>query len=338
MKSNLALKIKCKAQAFGYVACGITDASPFEEFVVELQKRMKVYPGSRHLYEKLVKNAYPKKRAEGAKSIIVCIRRYGKYRIPNELARYIGKSYLTDGRLANSTEYSLKRQFEKYLKELGLHTLRGAVTARWAAARSGVGGFARNNFIYVEKYGSWVIIDTWIVNKEMEYDDSLTDIVCPRHCTECIDACPTQALSGPLMMDYGKCIAYLTYGLSDLPSDSLKKQMGTWLYGCDICQNTCPLNAGSWQNETNFPRLNSLAKYVTLKRILKMDEKKYLEVIHPRFWYIGKDKLWMWKCNALRAMANSGNDIAKYEKDIKAAVEDDNEKVRHVANWAINKL
>lgn len=338
MKSNLGLKIKRKAQVLGYVACGITDANPFEEFVIELQKRMKSYPRSRHLYEELVKYAYPRKRAAWAKSIIVCTRRYGKYRIPNELDRYIGKYHLVDPRLAYSAEYSLKQQFEKYLQEVGLSTLRGAVTARWAAARSGVGGFARNNFIYLEKYGSWITIDTWIVNKEMEYDDPRTEMVCPEHCTKCIDACPTHALSGPLMMDYGKCIAYLTCELSDLPSDSLKKQMGTWLYGCDICQNTCPLNARSWQNENNFLGLNSLAKHLTLKRILKMDEKKYLEVIRPRFSYIGKDKLWMWKCNALRAMANSGNDIVKYEKDIKAAAEHDNEKVRQMANWAINRL
>ncbi|HWR60079.1 MAG TPA: 4Fe-4S double cluster binding domain-containing protein, partial [Clostridia bacterium] len=192
------------------------------------------------------------------------------------------------------------------------------------------------------KFGSWVAIDTWIVDKDMEHDGLPEKTsVCPPDCGKCIAACPTKALSGPHMMDMGKCVAQLSYFSTELYStglipEELREKMGTWLYGCDICQDVCPMNKNRWEEADSFPGLDELDEFIKLENIVKMDEKTFLDIIQPRFWYIEKDGLWIWKCNALQAMVNSGD--AKYHKYIKEACTDGNENVREMAAWACKKL
>jgi len=92
-------KAKNKATELGFSYCGISDASSFEEFIENVEKRIDHFPQSKGLYEKLMQYGYPQKSAEWAKSIITCISRYGKFRISPSLRNLIGKYYLVDGRL-----------------------------------------------------------------------------------------------------------------------------------------------------------------------------------------------------------------------------------------------
>lgn len=335
-KKVLSSEAKAKAYELGYDLCGIISAEPFKEYITYLDKRVEHFPNSRHLYEKLYSLALPNEKVEWAKSIIVCARRYNKYKIPEGMDKYIGKVYLFDGRLDYSKEYTNGILFENQLKEFGLDTYKNGIAARWAAVKAGIGKFGKNNFVYT-KYGSWVWIDTWIVNKEMEYDEpSNPNDICSPNCTKCIDACPTKALSEPKMMDRGICIAQLSFYSTILPQEFLRDKMGTLLYGCDICQDVCPMNKNKWDEEEDFPGLNNLLEFLSLEKILEMDEKTFQETVQPRFWYIGKDSIWLWKSNALRAMANSND--TKYHKYIKEACKDENEKVREMAVWACEKL
>ncbi len=274
-------------------------------------------------------------------SIIVCVRSYSKYDIPPEINKHIGKLYLFERRLECSKEYSDDNRFESFLNDNGMHTYKNGVAARWAAVKAGLGVFGNNNFLYT-KFGSWVSIDTWLVDKELEYDGQAEKIAaCPPNCRRCIDACPTKALSGALLMDMGKCVAQLSYFSTELYSNKLipedfREKMGTWLYGCDICQDVCPRNKNKWEATERFPNLDALTAFIKLENIVQMDEKTFLETIQPRFWYIEKDGLWIWKCNALQAMVNS--DDAEYHKYIKASCTDENENVRKMAAWACKKL
>ena len=70
--------------------------------------------------------------------------------------------------------------------------------------------------------------------------------------------------------------------------------------------------------------------------MFEMDEKTFLNYIQPKFWYISRDRAWLWKCNAVRAMANSYE--VKYGDYIKQACHDTNERVREMAVWARKKL
>jgi epoxyqueuosine reductase len=333
--TSLSASIKGKALDIGYDLCGITKVDLIEEYASHLDERIKNFPESRALYESLYPLAFPQKNVEWAKSIVVCVRRYGKYSIPEEIDKYIGKAYLVDGRLKYSKEYSQKLDFEAYLNDLGLKSAYSIVPARLAAVNAGLGRIGKNNFFYTKKYGSWVFIDTWVIDTELEYDQPTRSLNCSEECNKCIDSCPTGALNKPLSMNRGKCIAQLTNG-PELQPDELRTKMGTWVYGCDICQNVCPMNKNKWEEKENFVDLSDVAQYLSLESLWKMDEKTFLDIIQPRFWYIGQDGLWIWKCNALRAMVNSGDN--KYHEYIKEAVEDRDPNIRNMGAWACQKL
>lgn len=168
----------------------------------------------------------------------------------------------------------------------------------------------------------------------MESDNGIQ--ACPENCRRCIESCPTKALSEDYSMDCGICIAQLSFYSSELPSEEIRDKMGTWVYGCDICQDVCPMNKKKWSEEEDFPGLENIEALLSLEKILTMDENTLLEVLHPRFWYISKDRIWLWKCNAIRAMVNSGDN--KYHQLIKAACDDNNDKIRTMALWACKRL
>jgi len=328
--------IKEQAYALGYDLCGVIQADAVQEYGPCLDKRIERFPQSRQFYERLYPLASPDKKGEWAKSIIVGVRRYNKYKIPTDVDRYFGKVYLFDGRLSFSKEHNSALLFEEYLKSLGVEVVKDAVVARLAAVKAGLGHFGKNNFLYT-KYGSWVWIDTWTVNLELDYDAPVEKTeACPKNCRKCIDACPTGALCEPYAMDPGLCIAKLSFFSSELPPDRLKDQMGAWLYGCDVCQNVCPKNKGKWVESEDFPGLNSIADLLAPDKIAEMDEETYVEKIQPRFWYIGKEGAWLWKSNAIRAMANSTDE--KYHKYIRQARRAGDERVRAMADWACGKM
>jgi epoxyqueuosine reductase len=335
-RASITADIKGKAYALGYDLCGVIPASSLKEYSIYLDKRIERFPKSRHLYEKLYDLGSPEKKEKWAKSIVVCVRRYNKYKIPPEIDKYFGKVYLFDGRTTYSEEHKSTVLFEEYLRNLGVAFFKDSTAARWAAVKAGLGQFGKNNFLYTP-YGSWVWVDTWTLNVELEYDAPVTATqACPEKCSKCIDACPTRALSEPFAMDRGICVAQLSFYSSGLPSDHLRDQMGTWLYGCDVCQDVCPKNKHTWVEEREFPELDSIVHLLSLEKIAEMDENTFLERIQPRFWYIRKESIWLWKCNAIRAMANSHD--AKYHTYIRRACREGEENVRSMASWACKKL
>jgi epoxyqueuosine reductase len=218
---------------------------------------------------------------------------------------------------------------------MGLKTCKDAVTARWSAVRAGIWQFGKNNFIFTS-HGSWITIRTWIVDREMEYDHPSLSIACPEDCTRCIDVCPTRALEGPLMMNYGDCIARLTYRMSSLPPLGLRAKMGTWLYGCDLCQDVCPLNKNRWEEKGEFPGLDEFSTVLTFKNLIEMDDDSFIQAVYPKLWYIEKDQVWLWRCNILRAMANSKN--KEYIHCIQRTLKHSNKNIREMAAWAYERL
>ncbi|HIH95059.1 TPA: epoxyqueuosine reductase [Methanosarcina acetivorans] len=200
-----------------------------EEYSSHLDERIRNFSESRSLYENLYPLAFPQKNVKWAKSIIVCVRRYGKYKIPEELDSYIGKTYLVDGRPKHSKEYFWRLEFDAYLGELGIKYASGIVTARLAAVNAGLGRTGKNNFFYTKEHGSWVFIETWVIDSEMEYDMPMRSLNYPDGCNKCIDSCPTGAMNMPLSMNRGKCIAQLTNGLNS-QTEGLRAEMGTWIW------------------------------------------------------------------------------------------------------------
>ena len=315
----------------GFTDCAIIPFPDFSEYKDSLEKRSKEFPASKELYDTL----YPMAgKIENAKSLIVSSQRYNSYKINSALEGRIGKMYLYDSRLNYSAEFRARQEFEVYLKTLGLNLLQAAVPARWAALKAGIGKFGRNNFIYDDVHGSYITILSWVIDSVLDYDSvaagaapaavSVSDAGaapageafpapadpriaegCSEACLKCVAACPTKALSEAFSMNRAKCIAELSFFSNEKPDELTQSQMGQWIYGCDVCQDVCPLNKDKFTETEEFPLLTEFEKYLETESILNMDQETYENVLNPRFWYMGKDKLWLWKNNAERVLKNS---------------------------------
>ena len=325
----LAEQIKQKAIELGYVGCGIIPANAFAEYTKALDERVKVFPGSKELYDYFYNFT---NQPTGAKSVIVCTQRFNKYKPVESLNGLIAKCYQYDCRISYSQDYRAKDEFDNYLKTCGLSLIDTTVPDRWAAVKAGLAKFGRNNFAYDPVHGSNIWIETWVVDQELSYNELTDDLLlpgCNAGCDRCMKACPTKALSDEFTMDMGKCITYLFCHSSDAPDRNLEQEMQQWLYGCDVCQDVCPHNHDKYKESEEFPLLENHAEYLTLERILEMDEETYQNIVNPRFWYVGKDGLWLWKYNALRAMINSGEE--KYHRIIEEYCNHEDSRLRELA-------
>ncbi|MBD3244243.1 MAG: hypothetical protein GF331_26865 [Chitinivibrionales bacterium] len=305
---ELAAQVKRIAAECGYVACGITSTEPFDDYIRALEDRCRRFPESRALYDNLRPRADPTRTAPWARSIIVGIRWYGKYVLPRPFPRGIGRNYLFDRRNPACPDHARHRDMRENLRALGMRVKAGGVPERAAAVRAGVAQIGKNGFAYAGRYGSWVNIESWRVDAILPPDPPTTQSPCPPGCRACLDGCPTNALEAPGCMRINRCVAYLTYEAPGPIAASLWQSMGCWIYGCDRCQEICPLNRNAWQEREPAPWLAPLLPLLSAERLATMDETTYREKIHPAFWYIPPEDLARWHHNARRACEASDND------------------------------
>ncbi|HEV7746015.1 MAG TPA: tRNA epoxyqueuosine(34) reductase QueG [Pyrinomonadaceae bacterium] len=110
------------------------------------------------------------------------------------------------------------------------------------AARAGLGWIGKHTNLITTDYGSWLFIGELLLNLELDYDNELVEDHCGS-CTLCIEACPTQAITAPYVVNSNKCISYATIELRDTALPALvAENLEGWFYGCDICQDVCPWN------------------------------------------------------------------------------------------------
>jgi len=145
------------------------------------------------------------------------------------------------------------------------------------AVRAGIGWLGKHTNVITPTHGSWVFLGEIILNLEVEYDTAIVEDHCGS-CTACIDACPTNAIVKPYVVDSRKCISYATIELRDetLPAEIAANQNG-WLYGCDICQDVCPWNRFEKPTkEMRFePRNNETS--LPLESLAEMQHDEYVE-------------------------------------------------------------
>lgn len=333
--------IQAKAYELGYEKCGIIPVNKLSGYKEKLEERIEKVPGSAQFYQAQQRLANPLEEYPWAKSVVVMTVPYGKYKIPEAVKGHIAKAYLFDVRIdKNTKEYENNRAMEQYMEELGLKVVTnqkfGVVGMRWAALQAGLGIMRRNNFLYTES-GSWVHLEAWVTDREMELIETNSVPQCPKGCNQCMASCPTKSLSEPYTMSPTACISFLTtFGGRNLPQQPLSKSFGNCIYGCDICQDVCPMNKGKWKETEEFKGLSELSSSLTPENILNMDEDFYREKVQPKFFYLSPEELWKWKIDVLCYMRNNYKD--SYKSLIIDGCNNENEKIREMANFICKEL
>ena len=174
----------------------------------------------------------------------------------------LGLSYLDDeaaesgggkvARYARVKDYhrAMKRRMKALVRGLE-ETLESRIKAKWyvddgpmldraAAARSGLGWFGKSTNILTPSHGSWVLLGQVITDLDLEPDPPLQK-TCGT-CVRCIDDCPTGAIVAPFVVDNARCISYQTIENRGVIPLEMRPLIGDWVFGCDICQDVCPVN------------------------------------------------------------------------------------------------
>jgi len=345
---SLTREITDFALDLGYHNVGVTTAEPFTWFAEELESRKAAYQWVVDGRLKMIESATPTSIMPSAKSIIVVAYDYAREGFPPELVGKIGRLYQSRSYVAprNRIHGARRRLFIEFLESKGLQVMLAPnlnVPERMAAARAGVVTFGRNNFAYTKDAGSFIVITAFVVDAELEYDEPTIEAPCPDGCSLCIDACPTGALE-PFKLNPRKCIAYNCFMSQDdyAPSTSshippeIREKTGSWIHGCDICQEVCPRNQRKLKaNPPVNEFLARIAAEFDLRKILLLTDEYYEEVLRPVMYNYIRGKKYFQR-NAAIALGNSGD--RSHVPYLAQALEDPEPLVRGYSAWALGRL
>jgi epoxyqueuosine reductase len=202
---------------------------------------------------------------------------------------------------------------------------------REAAARSGVGFYGKNTMLITRRYGSWVVLGALVTDVAIEPSAPL-ELDCGS-CRLCIDACPTGALDEPGTLDATKCLSYWTQATLPIPEE-YRDELGTSVYGCDICQDVCPWNRGIEKRRAGVHASAEATPTVSLVEWLEADGQ---ELVHrfDRLYVPRKDPRYL-KRNAAVALGNSGG--PEHVAPLERLAAGDDDLLREHATWALERL
>ena len=345
---SLTRIIKEKALELGFVAVGVATAEPFTLYTEEIASRPEMYEWGKNLSQTAsvrdldpARFADPSRFIPGVKSLVVVTDSYFEEDFPPSLAGKIGRCYLKGLFCPEDNLHSQRRrELKKFLQEQGIKSVYGPAPARMAGARAGVTNYGKSCFAFAREaagQSSWIVNEPYLVDRELETDTPTMVVECPENCRRCLEACPTGALFAPLKMDPRKCIAYHTYFTPGEIPRGMRSKMGTWVYGCDLCQEACPRNK-KWleKRKPMNSRLLERSADFSLIRLLTMSQDHYEQKVWPLLFYIRKENRKLWQRNAAVALGNQGDPEAV--PALISTLEDPDPLVRiHVA-WALGKI
>lgn len=279
--------IKKLSQELGFMDCGISKAEFLESEAPRLEAWLKQ---DKHGEMGYMANHFdmrldPRIIVPGAKSVVSLLFNYysEKTQIDPEAPKISMYAYGTDYHYV--VKERLRDLVEKLRTEIGDFEARVFVDSApileksWAQ-KSGLGWMGKHSNILSKKRGSYFFLAEIICDIEFEYDGPTQDHC--GTCTRCIDACPTDAIEQPYLVNGSKCISYATIELKDtiIPAE-FKGKMDNWMFGCDICQQVCPWN--------RFSTPHSVTSFEPNEKLLNMSKNDWEEITEEVFREIFKN-------------------------------------------------
>lgn len=279
--------VKAEAKLLGFDYCGISKAGFLEEEAPRLEKWL---VGNMNGEMNYMANHFdmrldPTLLVPGAKSVISLLLNYSTdQKQADETAPKISKyAYGED------YHFVIKDKLKKLLYQLN-QKIGKSVSGRvfvdsapvmdkvWAN-KSGLGWIGKNSNLINKNSGSFFFIAELILDLELIPDGPVGDFC--GTCTKCIDACPTDAIVAPYVVDGSKCISYFTIELKGAIPDSQKGKFENWVFGCDICQDVCPWN--------RFSKPNAENAFSPKAELLSMTKKEWEEITEEIFQTVFKN-------------------------------------------------
>ena len=340
-----AAEVKAEAQRLGFVACGIARAEPDDaaRFVFEQRIDLGWYDGlSWFSRERAARAADPRTALDGAASVITLA---APYKTSFETGE--GSEAGLRGRVARyAWGRDYHRVLEKKLKALAAYVAEragvrsrglvdyGPLAERAFAARAGIGWFGKHTNLLLPGFGSWALLAELVTTAELEPDAPLAKSC--GGCTRCIAACPTGAIVGPHAVDNSRCISYQTIENRGPIPRELRPLLGDWVFGCDLCQDACPVGAnGRTDALDEFAPASLDAALPELTALLALSENEFRDRFQGRA--VMRAKRAGLARNACIALGNLGDSRA--EPALIAALRGDpSPLVRGHAAWALGRL
>lgn len=278
-KSKYSSLIKAEAKRLGFLSCGISKAGFLEEEAPRLEKWLNKNMNGQMQYMEnhFDKRLDPTKLVEDSKSVISLLLNYYPSEEQNKDSFKISK-YAYGNDYHHVIKHKLKSLLNFIEEEIGEVSGRAFVDSApvldkaWAA-KSGLGWIGKHSNLLTQQVGSFYFIAELIIDLDLEYDMATTDHC--GTCTACIDACPTEAITEPYVVDGSKCISYLTIELKENLPTEFKGKMDDWMFGCDVCQDVCPWN--------RFSKSHSEPLFNPHPELLSLTKKDWEEVTEDTF-------------------------------------------------------
>ncbi|MBM3934203.1 MAG: tRNA epoxyqueuosine(34) reductase QueG [SAR202 cluster bacterium] len=341
--SDLERAIKEYARSLGFDVVGIASAVPFLRDEAEAVQRVRdgMMDGLPWYTEDRARKVnHPEVLLEGARSIISLAKSYNTG--PRDLA--------SPGPRGKIARYAWNEDYHALLKDKmrdlaeGVQRLAGRpvrtrvfvddgpMNDRAAAERSGVGWFGKNSLVLTQGYGSWVLLGQVLTDLELEEDSPLKKSC--GECVRCIDACPTGAIIAPYTIDNRRCISFLTIELRGAIPRDLRPLVGDWVFGCDICQDVCPVNRKAAQTlDPAFAQRHDFGAPALLP-LLELDDEAFRERFRGSA--VKRAKRVGLQRNVCVALGNIGDPAAA--PALARALATAEPLVRRHAAWALGKI
>jgi epoxyqueuosine reductase len=278
-KSHHTNLIKTEAKRLGFLSCGISKAEFLEDEAPRLENWLhkNMHGEMSYMTNHFDKRLDPTLLVPDSKSVVSLLLNYFPEETQTNNTYKISKyAYGKDYHVVIKDKL---RQLLNFIQdEIGeVHgrafTDSAPVLDKAWAAKSGLGWIGKHSNLITKSNGSFYFIAELIIDLELDYDYAVTDHC--GNCTACIDACPTQAITEPYVVDGSQCISYFTIELkNEIPSD-MKGKFNDWMFGCDICQDVCPWN--------RFSKTHKEPLFNPNQELLSMSKKDWEEITEEVF-------------------------------------------------------